>query len=189
MRVAVATGNETKVRAVKRVFTQVFGYVEIVEARAAGLECQPLGEGTIQGSIDRAKTAIAESGADFGVGIEAGLFPISRLGRHFDVQYCTIIDSDGKASYGHGPGFEYPPSVTRAALDGEPVGDVMSRLTGIERVGHRNGSIGYLSNGVIDRTSLTEIAILMALIPRIREELYRDDGSAQADSASDTARR
>lgn len=187
IRVAVATDNQTKVRAVKNVFTQVFRYVEVVEVHVEDLPQQPLGEGTIKGSIDRAKAAIAESDADYGVGIEAGLFRIEELDRHFDIQYCTVIDSDGNASYGHGPGFEYPPSVTCAALKGAPVGEVMSKLTGIERIGHRDGSIGYLSNGAIDRTSLTEIAVLMALIPRIRGELYREGVDVQASSASETA--
>lgn len=186
VRVAVVTDNQTKVSAVKNVFTQIFGYVEVVEVHADNLGSQPLGDGTIQGSISRAQAAIAGSDADFGVGIEAGLFSVPKLNKHFDIQYCTIVDSDGTMTFGHGPGFEYPPSVTRSALKGVPVGDVMSKLTGIERIGHRSGSIGYLSNGVIDRTSLTEIAVLMALIPRIRPELYRDD-DAQAGSASDTA--
>jgi inosine/xanthosine triphosphatase len=187
IRVAIATGNRTKVRAVKNVFTQIFGYVEVVEVHVEGAPHQPLGEGTIKGSIDRAKAALARSDADYGVGVEAGLFRVEALGKYFDIQYCTIVDSDGNASYGHGPGFEYPPSVTRAALEGAPVGEVMSRLTGIERIGHRGGSIGYLSNGAIDRTSLTEIAVLMALIPRIRGELYEEGANVQASSASDTA--
>jgi non-canonical (house-cleaning) NTP pyrophosphatase len=48
----------------------------------------------------------------------------------------------------------------------------MSEITEIEEIGHKMGSVGYLSDGMIDRTSLTEIAVLMALIPRIKKELY-----------------
>jgi inosine/xanthosine triphosphatase len=187
IRVAVSTDNQTKVRAVKNVFTQIFGYVEVKEVHVESPPRQPLGASTIRGSIERAEAAVAEPNVDYGVGIEAGLLYIEELDRHFDVQYCTIIDAEGNASYGHGPGFEYPPEVTRAALHGVPVGELMSKLTGIEKIGHRNGSIGYLSNGAIDRTSLTEIAVLMALIPRIRAELYRQGVDAQAVSASDTA--
>ncbi len=183
--VAVATGNEVKVRAVRNVFAQIFGYVEVVEVDVRGPSSQPLGDGTIRGSTERAKAAVAGSEADYGVGVEAGLFHVPSLGKHLDVQYCAVADREGRVTHGHGPGFEYPPAVTRAALKGEPVGEVMSRLTGVERIGHRSGSIGYLSNGAIDRTALTEIAVLMALIPRIRSELYLDDD--QAGSASDAA--
>nr|BAL59131.1 hypothetical protein HGMM_OP3C286 [Candidatus Acetothermum autotrophicum] len=52
------------------------------------------------------------------------------------------------------------------------MGDVMSELAGIEKLGHKIGAIGYLSKGVLTREQLTEQAVLMALIPRLRPELY-----------------
>ncbi len=187
IRVAVATRNEVKVNAVRNVFTQIFGLVEMIEVPTDEVSRQPIGEETIQGSIDRARSAIESANADYGVGIEAGLFYVGALDKHLDVQYCTVVDSSGRVTYGHGPGFQYPPEVAAAALAGRPIGDVMSRLTGIENIGHRGGSVGYLSGGIIDRTSLTEIAVLMALIPRIRVELYVDPGVGHKDSASDAA--
>jgi inosine/xanthosine triphosphatase len=173
VRVGVATGNRVKLEAVRNVFTQVFGFVDVVEvATDPDGPGQPLGNRTVEGAIRRARTALERSHADFGVGGEAGLFYVESLTRHLDIQYCAIIDSSGSATYGHGPGFEYPPEVTKAALEGHAVGDIMSGITGIERIGHKSGSIGYLSGGLINRTSLTELAVLMALIPRIRPELY-----------------
>jgi inosine/xanthosine triphosphatase len=173
IRVAVATGNRVKVDAVRNVFTQVFGYVEIVEV-AAGSESsgQPVDGKTIEGATRRARVALDLSDADYGVGVEAGLFYVERLKKHLDVQYCAIMDASGRITYGHGPGFEYPPEVTKAALAGHAVGDIMSGMTGIERIGHKSGSIGYLSAGLMNRTSLTELAVLMALIPRMRLEMY-----------------
>ena len=172
-KIAIATGNRIKVEAVRNVFTQVFGYVEIVEVAADGVGSgEPIGDKTIEGAIRRANIALERSGAEYGVGVEAGLFHVERLGRYLDVQYCAIVDASGLATYGHGPGFEYPPEVTQAALSGHAVGDIMSGMTGIEGIGHKSGSIGYLSAGLINRTSLTELAVLMALIPRIRPELY-----------------
>lgn len=187
VRVAVATGNAIKVNAVRNVFTQIFGLAEVIEVPSDEVTRQPIGEETIRGSIERAQSALEQTKADYGVGIEAGLFRVAVLDSHLDVQYCTVVDSSGRVTHGHGPGFEYPPEVTSAALSGRTVGDVMSQLTGIDRIGHRGGSVGYLSGGIIDRTSLTEIAVLMALIPRIRTELYDDRKDSQADSASETA--
>jgi len=88
---------------------------------------------------------------------------------------CAIVDTSGRCTVGHGPGFEYPPEVVKAVLAGGTVGDTMSKLTGIEDIGHKSGSIGYLSDGMIDRTALTEISVLMALVPRIRRELYPEE--------------
>ena len=190
LKVAVATDNRVKVEAVRSIFTQIFGLVEVVEVSTSRLgPSQPLGDRTIEGSVERARLAIQETGADFGVGVEAGLFRVEYLKRHLDVQYCTVVDSDGRMTYGHGPGFEYPPVVTKAALAGQQVGEIMSRISGIDKIGHRAGSIGYLSGGVIDRVALTELSVLMALIPRIRSELYREDRELQTASASETASR
>lgn len=188
LKVAVGSSNDVKVSAVRNIFTQVYGLVDVVvvdpeESRPR----QPRDEATIEGAIARAKRALEESGADFGVGVEAGLFFNEAIGRHLDVQYCAVVDSAGRMTLGHGPGFEYPPAVVDAVLGGGSVGETMSRITGIENIGHRSGSIGYLSDGLMDRTSLTEVAVLMALIPRIRRPLYED--AAQARSSSKTASR
>jgi len=173
IKVAVGSTNKVKLDAVRNIFTQAFGLIEVVAVEPEhSVENQPREERTIQGSIQRAKNALEKTKADFGVGVEAGLFYNRLLNKHLDIQYCAVVDSSGKMTVGHGPGFEYPPEVVRAVLDGGTVGDKMSEITEIEEIGHKMGSIGYLSDGMIDRTSLTEIAVLMALIPRIRKEMY-----------------
>lgn len=173
LKVAVGSNNKVKVDAVRNIFTQAFGLVEVVSVDPGqNVEKQPREKRTIEGAISRAKKALESAHADFGVGVEAGLFYNAVLNKHIDIQYCAVIDSAGKMTVGHGPGFEYPPEVVKAVLDGDTVGETMSRITEIEDIGHKMGSIGYLSDGLIDRTSLTEIAVLMALIPRIRKELY-----------------
>ncbi|MCU0852657.1 MAG: inosine/xanthosine triphosphatase [Thermoplasmata archaeon] len=173
LKVAVGSTNKVQVDAVRNIFTQAIGLVEVVSADPGqNVEKQPREKRTIEGAIARAKKALDSANADFGVGVEAGLFYNAVLNKHIDIQYCAIMDSSGKMTVGHGPGFEYPPEVVRAVLEGDTVGDTMSRITEIEDIGHKMGSIGYLSDGLIDRTSLTEIAVLMALIPRIRKELY-----------------
>lgn len=184
VKVAVGSTNKVKVDAVRSIFTQAFGLVEVkgVETDQAAGD-QPLEERTIEGAIQRARQALASGSSDFGVGIEAGLFYNRTLSRYLDIQYCAIIDSSGHMTVGHGPGFEYPPEVIAAVLDGGTVGDTMSRLTEIESIGHKIGSIGYLSDGLIDRTSLTEIAVLMALIPRIRPEMYDRPQASSATAA------
>jgi len=186
IRVAVGSTNKVKVDAVRNIFTQAFGLVEVVSVEPGlGIPSQPLEERTIQGSIQRARSAMEKMKTDYAVGIEAGLFYNKVLRRHLDIQYCAIIDSSGKMTVGHGPGFEYPPEVVRSVLEGGTVGDTMSKITEIEKIGHKMGSVGYLSDGMIDRTALTEIAVLMALIPRIRKELYEpEDQTCSSATAS-----
>ena len=176
LKVAVGSTNKVKVDAVRNIFTQAFGLVEIVSVEPEhGLERQPMEQRVVEGAIKRAKNALEKTHADIGVGVEAGLFLNKMLGKHLDIQYCAIVDMSGRCTVGHGPGFEYPPEVVKAVLAGGTVGDTMSKLTGIEDIGHKSGSIGYLSDGMIDRTALTEISVLMALVPRIRRELYPEE--------------
>jgi len=173
LKVSVGSTNQVKIDAVRNIFTQAFGLVEVVSVDPPeGLDKQPREDKVPQGAISRAKKAIEDAKADFGVGVEAGLFHNDMLDKYLDIQYCAIVDASGRMTVGHGPGFEYPPKVIEAVLEGKTVGDTMSKMTGIDKIGHKMGSIGYLSDGMIDRTSLTELSVLMALIPRIRNELY-----------------
>src|SRR2546430_2417922 len=83
-----------------------------------------------------------------------------------------LIDRHGRITVGHGPGFAYPPRILEKVKAGATVGDAMTRLTGIRSIGSRQGAIGYLTEGRLDRKGLTECAVLMAMVPRIRRDLY-----------------
>lgn len=170
MRVAVGTGNPVKVEAVRNVFRRVFdGSVHAVRVDVeSGVPEQPFDVETVRGARNRAAAAFS-SEFEFSVGIEAGLleFPLLETG-YLDVQFCSVFDGDGH-TVGCGPGFQYPEAVLNKVLSGLTVGDAMDLLTGEEDVGSGVGAIGVLSRGEMDRTELTEQAVLMALVPRLKE--------------------
>lgn len=171
MQVRVGTDNPVKVRAVR----QVFGEISL-RTRVRGVPVptnvseQPFGDEALEGALNRAKGAIGEG--DFGVGIEAGLVWSPRISDYFDVQYCAIVDRAGRVTVGHGPGFTYPPRIIEKVKAGAAVGDAMERLTGIRGIGSSHGAIGYLTERRLDRDALTRSAVLMAMVPRIRRDLY-----------------
>ncbi|MCS6903475.1 MAG: DUF84 family protein, partial [Candidatus Bipolaricaulota bacterium] len=105
-------------------------------------------------------------------GIEAGLIWNETLKLYFDVQFCAIFSRDGRLTVGHGSGFVYPPKVMERVLAGQTVGAVMSEVAQVERLGHKEGAIGFLSKNLLTREQLTEQAVLMALLPRLRPEFY-----------------
>ena len=174
MKVAVGTRNPVKVAAVENVFMRIYGDVK-VEGRkvSSGVPAQPFGSDVVKGAIARAKNAYKSGSYDYGVGIEAGLSDVE--GYILDVQFCAIYDPADGITLGCGSGFQYPPIVLSQVLAGREVGDVMSELSGIERLGKKLGAIGYLSHGLLDRTQLTEQSVLMALIPRINPRLYKKE--------------
>ena len=173
LRIRVGSSNPVKIEGVRRVFEHLYDKIEIegVEVET-GVPQQPREDDVIKGAMNRARSAIG--GADIGVGVEAGLLWDEVVQWYFDVQYCVIVDSSGRATIGHGPGFWYPPEVIEWVEKGLSVNDAMQKVTGIEKIGHTTGAVGYLSKNAMDRTRLTEMAVLAAFIPRIRPELYTE---------------
>src|SRR2546428_3015575 len=171
LRVRVGTDNPVKVRAVRRVMAglSLRARVQGVRVRTDVPE-QPFGDEALAGAVNRAKAAIGTG--DFGVGIEAGLVWSSMISDYFDVQYAAIVDRAGHVTVGHGPGFTHPTRVLESVKAGRSVGEAMARVTGIRDIGSKEGAIGYLTERRLDRDALTESAVLMAMVPRIRRELY-----------------
>lgn len=173
MRVQIGSSNVVKAEAARQVFARLYPQ-ERLEVRLTPVESgvpeQPLGDQVAQGARQRARQALGQ--ADYGVGIEAGLIWNEVFRVYFDVQLCAILDRAGRLTVGHGAGFVYPPEIIARVQAGRTVGEAMAELSGIEGIGHQMGAIGYLSHGWLDRTRLTEQAVLMALVPRIRAELY-----------------
>jgi len=95
------------------------------------------------------------------------------------VQYCAVVDRSGRLTVGHGPGFAYPAKVLEKVKAGSTVGEAMDRLTGIRGIGSKRGAIGHLTEGRLDRRRLTESAVLMAMVPRIRRDLYSKGATAR----------
>lgn len=170
--VHVGTDNPVKVRAVRRVLGDLFDRVRVRGvAVSTGVPEQPIDHQAPVGAMNRARAALED--ADFGIGIEAGLVWDASVGDYLDVQYCAVVDRAGRVTLGHGPGFEYPPGVVERVKAGKTVSEAMAELTGVREIGSKFGAIGYLTERRMDRDTLTEAAVLMAMVPRIRRDLYR----------------
>lgn len=177
MQVAVGSKNPVKIEAVKRIFSQIYGQdkVEVLGIEVdSRIPIQPVGDETIDGAVNRAKEAIVKGDADLGVGIEAGLFKFpGTITGYVDIQWCAIVDREGRLTVGCNSGFEYPPKVVSRVLgENREVGEVMDELTGVKDLGESVGAIGVLSKGLLDRVSLSEQAVLMAMIARLNLDLY-----------------
>ncbi|MBW3583317.1 MAG: inosine/xanthosine triphosphatase, partial [Euryarchaeota archaeon] len=182
--VRVGSQNPVKVAAVESVFGEWLPGVAL-EVRATDVESgiteQPYGVDTVQGAEGRARNALAvdeapsadRPGAEYGVGIEAGLFEDIATTLWMDVQHCVIVDRTGYESHGHGPGFCYPRAIMEPVLaGGQTVEEALVPLSGEARIGRTQGAIGWLTEGRWDRGRLTRAAVEAAMVPRIRRDLY-----------------
>ena len=167
MDIAVGSTNMVKVSAVRAVMERVYGDVRVTARDVdSGVPPQPFGEQTHQGSLNRARAAI--EGHEMAVGIEAGVFEM--LDGLYDIQHCTIIDKEGRETYGQGSGFRYPDAVAELVRSGMTVGNSMREIYGDTDIGKKQGAVGLLSKGLIDREKLTEQAVIAAMIPRLWDD-------------------
>lgn len=169
--VNVGSKNKAKIWATRDVFLNVFKKVEIhgIEVEDKGPE-NPMDDQVKEGAISRAKEAIGN--ADFGIGIEGGMVELDELGAKCMVHYCAIVDKMGNVTLGHGPGFHLPKSVSDTAIEGVPLSEVMRRFLNLDQIDEEKGTVGHLSDGKTTRKILAEQAVLMALLPRLRSDLY-----------------
>jgi len=142
----------------------------------SGVSCNPMTlESTLQGAKNRAQEAFnhcKETYGDcaFGVGIEAGLFPVDGVATgYLDTSICAIYD--GSIFYiGGSPLFEYPAAVVRRIQSGEEAG-LISDFFGDSAKG-RPGVIGPLTHGIVNRDDFDRYAVLMALTRVVAADLY-----------------
>ncbi len=178
--VVVGSENPVKVAAVEAEVVRVLeGAVQIRGVSVpSGVSEQPQGAATLAGAKNRARAALtAVPDADYAVGVEAGLVQFPGDDAAVDVQACVVVDRNGGETVGWGPGFHYPDWVRRRAEAGEMISDILGPVAGDPRIGGTTGAIGYLLDGLMDRTALTGAAVLMAFVPRVRPELYAADPS------------
>lgn len=175
MRVAVGSLNEVKIKAVRNSFEKFFGKVA-VEPISINAPPQPIGfHETLRGAVSRASEALRLSGAEYGVGLEAGLIKVPHsITGYVDQHICAIMDQDERITLGFSMAFEFPREVIEKLLAGRAgeAEEIMEEISGIKGIGEKCGAIGYLSRGEIVRRSLCEQAVISALIPRINHRLY-----------------
>ena len=165
--IAVGSTNPTKLSGVERVAKKIFKKFEVCGVEVdSRISSQPFGEDTIAGAVERAKVAKQKLKADYGVGLESGLFKFA--GRFFDSQWCAVYDGE-RITLGYSMGFEVPGELASEMKEsGKTMSDIFARLSGITAIGRKKGAIGYLSKGLAERREMSEQAFLCAMIPRMR---------------------
>jgi inosine/xanthosine triphosphatase len=167
MVIAVGSLNPVKVEAVRSVMEKVLGNVRIIPVEVnSGVPDQPFGNDTYKGAVNRAKAALGDH--PMAVGIEAGVFEM--YGNLYDIQHCAIIDKDGKITIGMSSGFRYPDKVEALIKKGMTVGEAMESAYKNSGSGDKEGAIGLLSKGLLDRKTLSEQSVTAAMLPRIWDE-------------------
>ncbi|MFA5105571.1 MAG: inosine/xanthosine triphosphatase [Candidatus Micrarchaeia archaeon] len=167
--VRVGSKNPVKILGARQACKSLFGagFRVVPTGAKSGIPEQPFGHDiTLQGAKNRAMNAYKSGKCDYGIGLESGLVRLGKM--HFDVQFCAVYEPDSGFSIGHSMGFNIPDSVVeRIRREGTSLGDVMSELSGIEKIGNGGGAIYHLSGGRLHRAEMVRESLLCAMIPRI----------------------
>lgn len=174
-RVIVASNNPVKINAVKEGFEAMFPNdkftFEGLEV-SSGVNDQPMGdEETFTGARNRASKArgiIPE--ADFWVGVEGGNIAHSEF--EMEAMAWILVIGREKTGKARTAGFYLPKKVIELINQGYELGHADEIVFGMQNTKQKMGTTGLLTNNVIDRTSYYKQAVVLALIPFLKTDLY-----------------
>ena len=174
MKVIIASKNPTKIKAAQAAFQKVwpkksFNFEGI--SISSGVPDQPFGsDETLAGALNRVKGAkYALPEADFWVGIEGGNI---RHDQEMEAMAWVVVLSKDKFGKARTAGFFLSKQVIRLINEGYELGHADEIFFGIENSKQKMGSSGLLTDNVIDRISFYVPAVVFALIPFNKPDLY-----------------
>lgn len=168
--VVSATTNPAKIRAILHAFNEIFGegscHIDAVSVDS-GVPEQPFGsEETRTGARNRVVNARhARPDADFWVAIEAGIDEGSTFS-------WVVIESNHQKGEARSATLPLPEIILQKVRAGEALGPVMSRYSGIDEIGRKEGAIGVFTAGKLTRESVYHQAVILALSP-FHNAIYR----------------
>lgn len=180
--VALGSSNPAKRRGVEMALRLAFsGHVPplVSVGVASGVPSQPWGEGqTRRGAEARALHALAQAGHDdaVGVGVEGGLV---RRGRYvWSFSWAVARAHDGTRGVARSAAFPLPPTLAARVEAGQELGDAVDAVFGVRDAKRAGGAVGMLTAGALDRADLYAQMVVLALLPILRDPLYRSPGTA-----------
>jgi len=165
IKVAIGSTNPTKIEATRQAFTtvwpnKIFEFVGI--ATDSGVSAQPMSdEESIRGAQTRAKKALQETSADFGVGIEGGLHHVRD--RWFDCSWIAVLDRHGNEGIGSSVKIIVPEHVMKLIHEGHELGTALDKTFNRVNVKQAEGHLGLMTKNAITRTSSGRDGVIVAL--------------------------
>lgn len=172
MHIFVGSTNPVKVNSVIEAASETWPEVVVKGFDVpSGISEQPMSdEETKQGAFNRAKVAL-EKGLQaepklnkekvLGVGLEGGVFKSDD--ELWSTVWAVVVDSKDNHHASNGARFLVPKVVADLILSGQEMGPIVSELIGEADVRKKQGMIGVITQGFIDRTEEYTGIIKMAL--------------------------
>ena len=174
MKVAVGSKNPIKIKSVQLAFEQIFPNEKwefFGTDVASGVSNQPMSDSEcILGAKNRARNAIKQIGADFGVGLEGGMQKHGE--NYFSVGWVSVIDKSNKEGMGAGVKTMIVPAIAKMVEGGMELGQADDIF--FKKVDSKQGDgyVGIMTNNIITRTEGFKHGVVCALARFAKPELF-----------------
>ena len=170
---AVGSNNPVKIECVAAAITEFWP-----DAKAVGVNTDSLvshqptsDQEMLTGALNRAQQALAQvTAADFGVGIEGGV--LDTADGMWAYAWVVIVDTAAVIGKGQTGRFLLPEGVAQLVRAGLELGEADDRFFGRENSKQKEGAIGLLSAGKLDRVGLYKQGVTFALLRFVNPEFY-----------------
>lgn len=108
--------------------------------------------------------------ADYWVGIEGGIEEHETVLEAF--AWMVILGKDGNEGKARTSSFVLPHEVSLLVRAGMELGQADDQVFNRTHSKQKNGAVGLLTNDIIDRSEYYKQAVILALVPFLKPELY-----------------
>lgn len=169
LRVAVGTQNPVKVQAVRDAISEVWPTADCFGCRVeSGVSAQPRSEDeAIKGATNRATASCERFDADLGIGLEG--YTVDTSHGMFLSAWIAIVRQDDLSlpsvpvGLGSSGRLLVPEVLAERIRNGDELGPLMDQVTSQQHTKQKQGAVGILTNGLIDRQEALRIGVLCAL--------------------------
>ena len=176
MKVLVGSENSVKIQSVKEGFLTFFEHVAVEGISVdTGVPHQPINDETFEGAKNRAENVKRINDqqnldATFFIGIEGGVLQLQD--RWFSVNVVYILDRHRRDSFATTGLYELPSALSKELLMEKDLGHAIAVLANDSFTARERGTVGFLTNGKIDRFQNQVQGVTLALIPFVNDNLY-----------------
>lgn len=177
MLVIIGTNNEGKVKSANEALKKYYEEFELIKKGVESeVSDEPVNDEIYEGAKNRVKNLKEyakkeNTTADLYISVESGI--TNKFGKWTIINVAVIEDKNGFQSMGLSQGFEVPEKYVNEIIEGD-LCKLMDKLFNVENIGAREGGVSLLTKGEITRYDLSRDAFIMALIPHINNEKWKD---------------
>ena len=172
-KMALGTKNPAKIKAGQVAAHELSAELISIHV-SSGVSEQPFSdEETIEGAINRAKNAMIDVQADFGLGLEGGV--VKTPYGLFICNWGALVTKEGHCFISGGARIKLPDCIADALYSGRELGPVMDEYTKKQDIRKSEGAVGIFSNGRITRDRMFE-HIIELLVGQYEYEMKHNEG-------------